>query len=84
MVGTRSLREEDSMHFSFLDIRENPEKWTFFATKKVFLGGNFLFSSPELVMAGEICKKPHSIWSIWAPRAPFVIFPPLYEVTTLC
>ena len=42
----------------------------------MFLGGNFLFSSPELVMAGEICKKTHSIWSIWAPRAPFVIFPP--------
>ena len=41
-----------------------------------FVGGIFLFSSPEFILAGEICKKKHSIWSIWAPRAPFVISPP--------
>ena len=42
----------------------------------MFLGGIFLFSSPEFILAGEICKKTHSIWSIWAPRAPFVISAP--------
>ena len=71
-----SLEIHVCMSPSFSEIHENPEKWTFFATKKVFLGGSFMFSSPELVMAGEICKKTHSIWSIWAPRALFVIFPP--------
>ena len=44
----------------------------------MFLGGIFLFSSPEFILAGEICQKPHSIWSIWAPRAPFLIYTPIY------
>ena len=35
----------------------------------------FIFST-EFILAGEICQKPHSIWSIWAPRAPFVIYTP--------
>ena len=79
------LREEDSMHFSFSEIRYNhvvlifryswkPRKMVLFAAWTVFLGGIFLLSNPEFILAGVICQKPHSIWSIWAPRAPFVIF----------
>ena len=51
---------------------------------KGFFGGIFLFPSLEFILTGEICQKLHSIWSIWAPRAPFVIYTPIYGVTTLC
>ena len=50
-----------------------------FCGLNVFLGGIFLFSSPEFTLAGEICQKPHLIWSIWAPRAPFVIYTPIWS-----
>ena len=75
------LREEDSMYFSFSEIRENHVVLIFGYSWKprkfdLFGGGNFLFSSPEFTLAGEICQKPHLIWSIWAPRAPFVIYTP--------
>ena len=38
-------------------------------------------SSPK---TQRFAKKTHLIWSIWAPRAPFVIYAPIYGVTTLC
>ena len=44
----------------------------------MFWGGIFLFFSPEFILAGETCEKPYWILSIWAPRAPFVIYTPKY------
>ena len=48
----------------------------FSGPKKCFWVVFFWFSSPELILAGETCQKPHSILSIWAPRALFVIYTP--------
>ena len=62
-----------------------PRKMDLFCgLKSFFYGGIFLFSIQEFIWAGEICQKPHLIWSIWAPRAPFVIYTLIYGVTTLC
>ena len=38
-------------------------------------------SSPK---TQRFAKKKHLIWSICAQRAPFVIYTPIYGVTTLC
>ena len=35
-----------------------------------------MFSSKEFLLAGDICQKLHSIWAIWDPRAPFLIYTP--------
>ena len=60
---------------SFPETRENPENGPFWQPKKCFL-----FSSVELILVGDICQKTasaHSVWSIWAPRAPFVTYTPM-------
>ena len=57
MVGTCSLREEDSMHFSFLDIRENPENEPFLRPKKCFWVVFFCFPAQNLYWQVRFAKK---------------------------
>ena len=69
---------------SFSEISWKPLKMDLFCGLRFFYGGIFLFSIQEVKWPGEICQKPHLIWSIWAPRAPFVLYTLIYGVTTLC
>ena len=70
----------DNLHLHFRKFVTTLKNIPFF---QPFFGCNFLLSSPEFILACEICQKLHSIWSIWAPRAPFVIYTPIYGVATL-
>ena len=78
--GTSRISEYEGyiriVTFIFGNSRKPRKGHLFCGLKNIFFVVFFLFSSPAFRLAGEICQKTHSIWSIWAPRAPFVIYTP--------